>query len=211
VSAVSGPSATPAPSTVGAGGLRGVLLVRGALALALGLVITFSRDHSALFGMIAFGIFVLATALTLAVGTVLTARSGQRDLFGLIQIVVAFAAGVAAVLLSADYFVIVVSSWALLSGAMELTAGILAQRAGASGRDAITLGGLAILLAAVLLIVPPEFTEPWQVIGRDGAVEASGSVTADIMTVGVLGAWAIIHGLLIVIAAFTPARGQATA
>ena len=211
MSAVPGPSATQTISAVGAASRGIVLLVRGGLAVLLGLVITFSPDHSALFGMIAFGAFALATALTLAIGHVLAARSGQRDALGLILVALAFAAGAASFLAPSESFVIVVSSWALLSGATELTAGILARRAGEPGRDSITWGALAVGLAAVLLIVPPEFTEPWQVVGQGGAVEAAGNVTADIMTVGSLGAWAIIHGVLVVIAALTPARGEVRA
>ena len=211
MSAVPGPSATQTISAVGAASRGIVLLVRGGLAVLLGLVITFSPDHSAVFGMIAFGSFALATALTLAIGHVLAARSGQRDALGLILVALAFAAGAASFLAPSESFVIVVSSWALLSGATELTAGILARRAGEPGRDSITWGALAVGLAAVLLIVPPEFTEPWQVVGQGGAVEAAGNVTADIMTVGSLGAWAIIHGVLVVIAALTPARGEVRA
>ncbi len=211
MSAVPGPSATQTISAVGAGSRRNVLLVRGGLALALGLIITFSPDHSAVFGMIAFGAFALATALALTAGHVLAARSGRRDPLGLILVVLAVLAGAAPFLVPPDSFVIVVSSWALLSGATELTAGVLARRAGEPGRDSITWGALAVGLAAVLLIVPPEFTEPWQVVGQGGAIEAAGNVTADIVTVGSLGAWAIIHGVLVVIAALTPARDEVPA
>ena len=68
-----------------------------------------------------------------------------------------------------------------------------------------------MLLAIVLVIVPPDYSQPWQVLGRQGDVEASGAVTADIMTVGILGAWAVVHGLLLVIAALTPRAAGRTA
>lgn len=208
VSALSQPSALPAPASSRVGMGRLASLLRALVAIALGIVVTFSSDHSAAFGALVFTVFALATAVVMAVGAVLDRRQGRGSWLPLTLGVLALAAGVAAALLGADYFVVVVSAWALLSGAAELSFGVQARRAGQPARDEIIVGALAVLLAVALLVVPPDYTEPWQVIGRGGEVEAAGSVTADIMTVGVLGAWAIIHGVLVAIAALTPARPE---
>ena len=186
---------------------RLVPLLRGALALALGVVITFSPDHSARFGAVAFGVFALATAAVLAVGAVADRRASRPLGQGLLLLALALAAGVMVLLLPAELFVGVVSAWALLSGAVELVGGLIARRAGRTARDGIVTGALLLLLAVVLLVVPPDYSQPWQVIGDEG-VEASGAVTADIMTVGIIGAWAVIHGLLLVIQALTPRRPE---
>lgn len=182
---------------------RALPLLRGALALVLGLVITFSSDHSAAFGLLVFSVFALATGVVLLIGGLLRHRGGVVAPVDPILGVFALIAGIAAVLLPEPAFVGVVAAWALLSGAVELLAGVRLRRAGGRGRDAILLGAISVLLAVVLLIVPPDYVQPWQVVG-DSGVEISGAVTADIMNVGILGAWAVIHGLLLVIAAFTP-------
>ena len=61
-------------------------LARAVPALVLGLVITFSQDHSAAFGIVGFGAFavvtsavLLASGLALAIGAVLLARRQQSE------------------------------------------------------------------------------------------------------------------------------------
>lgn len=185
------------------------LLGRGLAAIALGLVITFSPDHSAGFGLLAFGAYaIVAGAIQLAALRGVPAdRRGLDVVHGVVTIVAGIAA-VAIPVAAPTVFVAVVSAWALIVGAIDLTTGIRQRRAGAGARDALLLGALALLLALAVLVVPPDYTQPWQVADRTGAIEASGAVTASIMVVGLMGAWAVIHGLLQVISAIpasTPA------
>ncbi len=66
-----------------------VALLRAVPALALGLVITFSSDHSATFGLVAFGVFALVTGAVVLVAALRglveaerptpRARAGDRD------------------------------------------------------------------------------------------------------------------------------------
>lgn len=205
MSAVPESAAGPVPGRVATE--RALPLLRGALAIVLGLVITFSSDHSAAFGLVVFSVFALATGAVLLVGGLLRLRHGAAPTSPVLG-GIALVAGLAALMLPEAAFVGIVAAWALLSGAIELLAGIRLQRSGGRGRDAVILGAFSLLLGLVLLIVPPDYVQPWQVMG-DSGVEISGAVTADVMNVGILGAWAVIHGLLLVIAAFTPKSAAA--
>lgn len=185
-------------------------LVRGVVALALGVAITFSPDHSARFGLLAFAVFALATAPAHAV-------AARRETPGLRSLdavsaglaLVAGAGALVVLALGAAPFVATVSAWALLTAALESVAGVLAARRGGAARDRLTTAAVALVLAAVLVVVPPDYRQPWQVTDRGGEIEATGAVTADVMVVGILGAWAVIHGVLLVIAAISakPPRG----
>jgi hypothetical protein len=66
-----------------------------------------------------------------------------------------------------------------------------------AARDWLVTGVLAVLLGLVFLLVPQTYTDAYAVD------EISGTVTADILLVGILGAWAIIVGVQLAIAAFT--------
>ncbi|WP_294179582.1 DUF308 domain-containing protein [uncultured Schumannella sp.] len=189
------------------------LLGRGLVAVALGLVITFSPDHSAGFGLIAFGAYAVAAA-AIQLAALRGRRPDRHDGRGLtvVQAVATLVAGIAALAIpvaAPAVFVAIVSAWALLVGGVDLTLAVRVRRSGGSARDAVVLGVLALALALAVLVVPPDYLQPWEVADRTGAIEASGAVTASIMVVGLLGAWAVIQGLLLVISAIPAARAEA--
>jgi uncharacterized membrane protein HdeD (DUF308 family) len=168
----------------------------------LGLVITFSQDHSAAFGLVGFGAFAIVTAAVL-LASGLRADRGVRGLV-LVQGVVTAVAGIAALLLpngGVGYLVPVVSAWAILTGALEAVNGIRFRRARIAGRDWLVTGVLTAALGLVFLLVPQGYADAYSVEDKSGVI--SGTVTADILLVGILGAWAIIVGVQLAIAAFT--------
>jgi len=175
---------------------------RAVPALVLGLVVTFSQDHSVPFGLRGFGVFAIVTAAVL-LASGLRADRAVRGLV-LAQGVVTAAAGVAALVLPAGgvgYLVSVVSAWAILAGALELVNGIRFRRARLAARDWIVTGGITVLLGLAFLLVPQSFSDPYSV--EDKGQVISGAVTSDILLVGVLGAWAIIVGVQLAIATVT--------
>ena len=183
--------------------------VRAVVALAVGFAITFTPAHSANFGLVAFGLFVVASGAVLLAGS-LPGR-GDRESRGLFvtQGVVSVLAGIAALVLpggGVHYFVLVVSAWAIVTGALELVSGIRA-RTRLSARDWIVLGGLTLLLAIGFLAVPPDYT---QTLG--GIEQIKGQLTASVVLVGMFGAWAIVAGVLLGISAASarPARTAAS-
>jgi len=187
--------------------------LRAAAALVLGLAITFTGGHSAGFGLVAFGIFGVVAGAVLLVGALLALAGTMRGPF-VVQAIVTLAAGIVALVVVAsapangDVIVLVgvVSVFAVVTGALELVAGVRARRRDRSARDWILTGGLTVLLGIAFLVVPPDYT---QHLG--GIQNITGTLTASVVLVGLLGAWGILVGVLQAISAVSlraPATGQ---
>ena len=183
--------------------------LRAVVAIAVGFTITFTAAHSATFGLVAFGLFGVVAGAVLLAGS-LGSRSDRasRGLF-LTQGAVTVLAGIAALVLPAGgvhYFVFVVSAWAIVSGALELVSGIRARHRLPIARDWMILGGLTLVLAIAFLIVPPDYS---QTLG--GIEQIKGQLTASVVLVGMFGAWAIVVGVLLGIAAVSARSSRASA
>jgi uncharacterized membrane protein HdeD (DUF308 family) len=194
-----------AGSDTSATSLRGWIIpaLRAVVALVVGFAITFTPAHSAEFGLIAFGCFAVVAGAILLAGSfgpawVTGGDLASRGLFT-VQGVVTVLAGIAALALPAggtNYFVFVVSAWAIVSGALELVSGIRARTRLPGARDWMFIGGLTLLLAIGFLVVPPGYN---QTLG--GIEQIKGQLTASVVLVGMFGAWAIVAGVLLGIAA----------
>ena len=161
-----------------------VPLTRAVVALAVGLAVTFLADHSPRVGLIALGVLGLAGGLVIALlgrgrvsdltaSRMLTGQGALSALIGAISLTLAFTgAGLGSLLLLATLF-------AVLTGALELYAGIRTRRT--VGREWITVGAGTIVFALVLLITPLD----------------------SIAVVGFIGAYGIILGVYLMIAAFS--------
>jgi uncharacterized membrane protein HdeD (DUF308 family) len=175
---------------------------RAALALVLGLVITFTSAHTAFFGLIAFGIFALVSGAWLLVGW-FGPRAGVdgRTAFRAAGFVSLIAGAAALVLPSGGlgYLVWVLSGWAIITGALELVTGIRSRGRVAGWTDGVLVGALTVVLGVVALVVPPDISDSFS---GDKGVE--GLLTSPIIIVGMLGAWAVLTGVLQAIAAASP-------
>jgi uncharacterized membrane protein HdeD (DUF308 family) len=185
--------------------------LRAVVALTVGFAITFTPAHSAAFGLVAFGLFAVVEGAVVAAGA-FGDRSERRSrgLFA-IQGAVTVAAGVAALALpegGVRYLVWVVSAWAIVTGALELVSGIRARSGVGVARDWIIVGGLTLILAIGFLVVPPDYTQ-----SLGGIERVAGHLTASVVLVGMFGAWAIVAGVLLGIAAVSartpPSRTEA--
>ena len=194
-------SATGRPFTV-----RTVQLARALMAAVAALMITFSPDHSAAIGLSVFGGFAIVTSLVLIVAAIIVHPAGQRwpsVLMGAITLVLGMAASIPAWRTDALFFVLVIT-WAALTGVVELISGIRSRGQDGS-RDAITIGALGLLLAALLLIVPVGFVQDYAVEGH------AMSLTGIIIGVGLFGGYAAIVAVFLGIAGLAPAaKGTAT-
>ena len=65
------------------------------------------------------------------------------------------------------------------------------------------VGGLTLILAIALLIVPPDYR---QTLG--GIEQVKGELTASVVLIGMFGAWAIVVGVLLGIAAVSARTPQ---
>ncbi len=180
-------------------------LLRAVPAIALAVVVTFSADHSATLGLVTFGAFaVLSGAVIVAFG--LRQSPGLARNLQLVQGALGVAAGVAALALTGgglSYLVFLVSTWAVATGFIELYLGLRARRSTnadtkAISRDLIFAGALTVVLAIIVLVLPPDFSQPFT--GPDGVAR---ELTASVIIVGLLGAYWAVLGVFLVIAALS--------
>lgn len=183
--------------------VRHVQLLRAAFAAVAALMITFSPDHSAAVGLAVFGGFAATSALILALGAWLAVPAGARwpyVLLAVLGMLAAMASGVPAWRTDALFFVIVIA-WAAASGLVELIAGLRSRRSDPSGKDAIAVGVLGLLLAVLVLLVPADYMLGYSI---EGAGEFT--LTGIILAVGLFGGYAAIVAVYLAIAGFSPRR-----
>lgn len=179
-----------------------VVGARAIVAVVTGLLITFSADHSSQFGLFVFGGFALASALTLVWGARVVGESDARGwLYA--QAAASALAGIAALAANgAGYGVLValIAAWAVLTGFTEIMLWYRMRARHSFARDWLTTGILTLAVAVAVLVVPGDFANAWQVENKDGSV-LSGVVTAEVFAVGLLGAYAFVLGVFLLIAA----------
>jgi uncharacterized membrane protein HdeD (DUF308 family) len=166
-----------------------VPLGRAILLAVAAIVITFSGDHSPRFGLMVFGVWALATGLVVgALSLRLLADRLSRRLFATNGVISAAAGLVALMLLGSlgegaglGTFLFLVSVWAACTGVLEFYAGWRARGTQSSSRDWRTTGVLTVVLALVLMILPPH----------------------SVVSVGLLGAYFAVLAVFLGIAAFS--------
>jgi len=183
-------------------------LARGILALALGVIITLSLDHSPAFGFLVFGVFAALSGAILLVALMRSPYSARMRGAVLGQTVAAFVAGGFA-LGAPDgdtrTLALVVGIWALVAGVLEAVAGFVTRTSSPLGRDWLIAGVLTVVLGVIALLLPADFVQAYE--GESGA---AGTLTSSIILVGVLGAWAILVGVLQSISAVTARTARRT-
>jgi hypothetical protein len=194
-----------------------VAIVRAVPAAVLAAVITFSADHSAALGLVTFGLFGLASGAVVLVAALRGTRAGVERPLLLAQGGLAIVAGAASLAVPGaglPFLVFVVTAFAAISGFLELYVGLRSRRlapeapgrqgapqsAGTGavpsfGRDRVFLGGLTVLLAIAVLLVPPGLHQSFTM--QDGIAR---DLTASVVVVGLLGAYWAIEAVYLVIA-----------
>jgi uncharacterized membrane protein HdeD (DUF308 family) len=154
--------------------------LRAIPALAVGLIIAFTEDHSPRVGLIWFGVFaVLTGAVVLGGARLVPADRVLRGVF-IAQGITAMVAGLVALLLwnaGIGILLLIVTVFAAFTGALEGYAGLRARGFGPA-RDWLTVGGYTAVAAVVFVLIPPD----------------------PILATGLIGAYAIILGVFLVIA-----------
>jgi uncharacterized membrane protein HdeD (DUF308 family) len=176
-------------------------LARGILALALGLTITLTLEHTPVFGLVTFGVFAVLTGVVLLGATLFGAYAGRMRAGFLAQGVATVAAGGVALAVPGGgvaFLAYLVGAWALVAGLLEAASGILARKLSPLARDWIIAGVLTVALGVVALLLPPDFEQ--SLVGEKGA---TGTLTSSVILIGVIGAWAILVGVLQTISAIT--------
>lgn len=182
-------------------------VLRAVPAAVVALIITFSSNHAAGYGLLLFGGFAVVDGLVLLAGSRRLSSDVRSRRTTLVQAVVALVTGVAALLLNGlglPAFIAVVVAFAVLTGATELAQGLRARGRSPFARDWITIGGLTLLLAIAFLLTPPDYS---QQLG--GVERVSGTLDASIVLVGLLGAYLAITAVFHVIAGLSHKWGTA--
>jgi uncharacterized membrane protein HdeD (DUF308 family) len=170
--------------------LQKVLGVRAIIFVAVGLFITFTQSHSAATGLFAFAVF----GIGLAVGNIAATIWGKRKYLSVESLpltLISLAVGLFAVLIPQSEptaqslaFVYLVSGWGVVSGAIEL---YLANRSGfrtRAGKDGLITAVLGLAIGLLFLIAPLDI----------------------VSAVGFFGAYLVICGVHLGIAALTPQK-----
>ncbi|PPL17191.1 hypothetical protein [Microterricola pindariensis] len=166
-----------------------VPLSRAILLAIPAIAITFSEDHGPRFGLIVFGIWAVAAGLILgALSLRLLTDPLSRRLFATNGVLTVAAGLVALGLLGSldaqgglGSFLFIVTVWAACTGVLEFYAGWRTRTTLAASRDWRTAGGLTVILALVLMVLPPH----------------------SVVSVGLLGAYFAILTVFLGIAAFS--------
>jgi uncharacterized membrane protein HdeD (DUF308 family) len=185
-----------------------VPLTRAVFAAALSCVITFAGgNYTPEFGLFTFGGYGIVAGIA---GVVLSLRGVAdgvyRTLF-LLQAIVSIVAGLAAVYwwhLGLPMMIVVFSTWAVLAGALELYAGLRSRRRRAVSRDWIFVGGLTLVFAIIVLLIPPGYVDH-----RPSPDGKATLLNTTVMDVGVLGVYGAIVAVYLVIAALSLKWGPA--
>lgn len=174
-------------------------IARAIPAIVVGLIITFTPDHSAGLGLLALGAFGLTSAIVLTVSsTRLSTDEPLRALHRGLAVITAIVAAASFALVAAlegnllGFLLLALGAYGVFAGAYELVWGLRHRGRSAFARDGITVGGGTILLALILVAV-------------------GDSVSA----VGFFGAYAVIMGVFLIITGFSaksasPSTGEPT-
>jgi hypothetical protein len=187
-----------------------VPLVRAVPAAGLALAITFSQgNYSPLLGLIAFGVFAVVSGV---LGGVLSLRAlprGVNRTIFLVQAIVSIVAGATALLGSSaglPLFLVLVGSWATISGCLELYAGLRSRRLLAAARDWVFIGIVTAVFAVVTFVIPPDFVQHY--VAPD---DTKRILNTSVMVVGLLSVYGAITAVYLVIAALSLKWGPASA
>jgi uncharacterized membrane protein HdeD (DUF308 family) len=188
-------------NTVTGGAYWIVPLFRALPAAALAIIITFNADHSPVLGLTAFGISAALSGILVGALTLRTTPAGVERTTFLVHSALTLVAGVIALAMTGaglPFLILLVSGWAVLTGALELYAGLRSRGRNAASRDWTFVGALTVLLAVVLLIIPPDLRDEYS--GADGV---SGVLSSSIIVVGLLGAYGAIVAVYLIIGALS--------
>ncbi|MET4782836.1 hypothetical protein [Glaciihabitans sp. UYNi722] len=186
-----------------------VPIARAIPAAALALVITFSADHSAQFGLVSFGVFGIVSGIV--VGLMAFLRLGESPVrsYLIAQGAITVAAGILALAFNDGgvrglFFTL--TAFAAITGFLELYSGLRSRRRFVASGDWVGVGVFTAVAALVFLLIPPGFRQGFT--GPDGVHRV---LDASVVVVGLLGAYAAIIAVYLLIAGLSAKWGTQTA
>ena len=157
--------------------------LRGLLAIAFGLICLLVPPAAILALIILFSAYMLVDGVLAIASGIKAARNGERWGLLILEGLVSIAAGVIAFLwpaITAVAFVILIGVWAIISGALMLTAALALKID--HGRWWLALAGIASVIFGIVLLIAP--------------------VVGAVVLTWWLGAYAIVFGAFLLVLAF---------
>jgi len=185
--------------------VRHVQLVRALVAALAAAMVTFAPDKSYVVGLTIFAGFAITSGLLLIVAAFLVSdrtRRGPYILIGAFDVVAGMFASVQPLQSSVALLVLLIS-WAAITGIAEFFVGFADRRAGRDrvvARDHMFAGALAVLFAALVAFVPPAYS-------LDYFIKEAGqsfTLTGEIIMVGLFGGYTAILAVYLAIAGLSP-------
>jgi uncharacterized membrane protein HdeD (DUF308 family) len=173
-------------------GLRAYTAARAVAAAVLAVVVTFSADHTSGFGLLVLGAFSVVQGAIIGFAVPSSAVTTAGRLLGAARAAVLIVLGATALSLPGGglgSLLLIETVAFLVAGVLEVLSGLRRADANPASRDAITVGGLELVVGAMLSIVNPDA----------------------IFAVGVLGMWAAIVAVYLGIAAVSLSRRDRSA
>jgi uncharacterized membrane protein HdeD (DUF308 family) len=158
-----------------------MIVVRGILAILFGLIAFFWPDLTFLLLILTFGAYAIVDGIFAMLTGVASSRYSSRWWVFLLEGIVSLAAGMISILqpgLAGFVLIAVIAAWAILTGAFEIAAAVRLRREITNEWMLAFAGFVSIVLGAVLFFQP---------------------ATAGIVITLMIGTYALIFGVLLVI------------
>jgi uncharacterized membrane protein HdeD (DUF308 family) len=182
-----------------------VPIARAIPAAGLAVLITFSADHSARLGLLAFGAFGIVSGIVVAVMALLRLGDSRVRPYVIAQGGVSVAAGILALSLSnggVRALFLTLTVFAAITGFLELYSGLRSRRRFVASGDWVAVGAFTAVAALAFLLIPPGYHQGFR--GPDGVNRV---LDASVVAVGLLGAYAAIVAVYLVIAGLSAKWG----
>jgi uncharacterized membrane protein HdeD (DUF308 family) len=186
-----------------------VAVIRAVPLAGLALWITFSADHSATFGLLSFGVFGIVAGVVMGAAAWFRLTRSRARAFFVAQGAVTVAAGILALVFHTagiQVFFFIVTVFAAVTGFLELYSGLRTRRRFVASTDWIAVGAFTAIAALVFLLIPPGFSQTFT--GPDHVKRVLDSA---VIAVGLLGAYAAIVAVYLVVAGLSAKWGTQAA
>jgi hypothetical protein len=184
-----------------------VPILRAIPAAIVAMIITFSSNHATGYGLALFGAYCIVEGAILGLVAVRRMPNGTARRLTTVQSIVTLLAGLVAfgiIESGAIGFIAVVIPFAVVTGGLELTQGILSRRTSPFARDWQTIGGITVLLAIAVALTPPNYSKE-----LGGIEHIKGTLDSPVILVGLFGAYLALTAVFHVIAGLSHKWGTA--